>query len=435
MIKLISYNISLIFFSLIKIFLKTYLSKPSLDKIFFTKYHAQLRELDGLKLKIYDFQKHQIPTSKIDTHAFYIIEKLKQKGFEAYLVGGSVRDLLLKQVPKDFDVSTSAKPQDIKKIFKNCILIGKRFRLAHIKFGKKTIEVSTFRAGDVQKASLIKEHNIWGSAKQDAKRRDFTINALFYNPQNQTIIDYVNGFQDAKKKLLKTIGNPKTRFKQDPVRMLRLLKFKARFDFDIEKKTLSAMQKCKKEILKSSQARILEEILRMLQSGSSKEFFYLLEKHGFLLYLFPSLSSFLKKDQKTYNLLHALDIFICKHGIFSLEREILLSAILFPFLKNHLKEKYKQYPHLGLIAKEIKEHLFSFFSPFFHISRKMKIKMMSILLHQFRFLSKKLKIPKDPYFYLAIKFFKLRTISQKNLLQKYTLWHEHFIKSHKTFKI
>jgi len=129
--------------------------------------------------KVYSSKEHKIPIDKIDHHAIYIIEKLKHAGFIAYLVGGSVRDLILGLKPKDFDISTSAKPEEIKKLFKSCILIGKRFRLAHIRFGKKIIEVSTFRSGDIEEKNLILRDNVWGSPKEDAKRRDFTINVLF----------------------------------------------------------------------------------------------------------------------------------------------------------------------------------------------------------------------------------------------------------------
>lgn len=227
--------------------------------------------------KVYTAEEHGIDPKNIDPNVFYIIEKLKKNGYSAYLVGGSVRDLLLKVKPKDFDISTSAEPQIIKQLFKNCILIGRRFRLAHIRFDKKIYEVSTFRKGDIS-AELILRDNEWGNEEEDVLRRDFTINGLFYDPENQVIKDYVGGVDDAKHGLLRTIGPAKVRFIQDPVRMIRLLKFQARFNFKIEDETVQALDLCKKEIIKSSQARILEELFRMLQSGSSMPFFELLQK-------------------------------------------------------------------------------------------------------------------------------------------------------------
>ncbi|NGX38244.1 MAG: Poly(A) polymerase I [Chlamydiae bacterium] len=149
-----------------------------------------------MEQKVIPFEIHQLPIDKVDTHALYVMEKLKNAGFVAYLVGGSVRDLLLGHRPKDYDISTSAKPEEIKKLFRNCLLIGRRFRLAHIRFGKKILEVSTFRAGDPEKDELILRDNQWGYPEEDALRRDFTINALFYDPSNQTIIDYVEGYAE-----------------------------------------------------------------------------------------------------------------------------------------------------------------------------------------------------------------------------------------------
>lgn len=378
-----------------------------------------------MKPKIYHFKEHQIEINKIAKEALFIIEKLKQHNFSAYLVGGSVRDLILKQVPKDFDISTSAKPIEIKKLFKRTFLIGKRFRLAHVHINKKIIEVATFRASD-QSPSLVEKQNIWGTEEEDATRRDFTINGLFYDPKNQTIIDYVNGFEDTQKKILKTIGKPSLRFIQDPVRMIRLLKFKARFDFHIEKKTLKALKKCRNEITKSSQARILEELFRMLQSGSSEKFFYLLQEYKLLEKLLYKISKFLKKDTSIYNLLKQIDIYTLKHGPKILQRSILLSALIFPML-----EAKKDTLDSSLLHREIKNLIKNTFFPFFHLSRKIKKEIISILSHQFRFFQKKIKIPKDPLFSLAMKFFKIRTMDQKKFLEIYISWHESLINSHK----
>ena len=247
--------------------------------------------------KIYDVGEHQIAPDKIDQHAFYVIQKLRQAGHKAYLVGGGVRDLLLKTRPKDFDISTSAKPEEIRSLFRNAILIGRRFRLAHIRFGKKVIEVATFRAGATEEAGLIVRDNEWGSEEQDVLRRDFTINGLFYDPENQTVIDYVDGYSDLAKRTLRAIGQPDVRFMQDPVRMIRLIKFCARFDFEIHRPTFEALLNCKGEILKSSSARIFEELLRMLESGAAKPFFHLLNEYGILKPLSPNLSRFLEKPE------------------------------------------------------------------------------------------------------------------------------------------
>src|SRR6185503_17825507 len=212
-------------------------------------------------MKKYSFEEHGLSLQHIDLDALYVMEKLRAAGFVAYLVGGSVRDLLLNQKPKDFDISTSAQPEEIKKLFRNCILIGRRFRLAHIRFGKKTLEVSTFRSGATESDELIVRDNVWGSPEEDATRRDFTINGLFYDPATQEVIDYVDGYDDLQKKTLRTIGQPYIRFRQDPVRMLRLLKFQARFGFNVDSPSQIALVECRAEIVKSAPARILEELL------------------------------------------------------------------------------------------------------------------------------------------------------------------------------
>jgi poly(A) polymerase len=380
--------------------------------------------------KIYTVDQHAIPFHKIDPQAYYVLEKLKACGHKAYLVGGGVRDLLLKVRPKDFDISTSAKPEEIRRIFRNCILIGKRFRLAHVRFGKKIIEVATFRSGDIENTELIKEDNIWGNEEQDVLRRDFTINGLFYDPSNQTIIDYVDGYIDIDKKLLRTIGNPQIRFLQDPVRMLRLLKFKARFGFQIEEETLQSLIDHKEEIIKSSHARILEELMRMLESGSSKDFFMLLQQYGFLEYLLPSLSSFL--DQKTesplYQLLDHADNII-KKNIETYERSILFSLLLYPLLNETLNNSKDQVPHLGKVYEETKKIIHHFVPTSFHLSRKIKAEMISILINQYRFTplipyaqKRKIRLPHDPCFILAMKFFKIRCAIDPALNEIYTEW-------------
>ena len=158
--------------------------------------------------KFYPFDTHKLPLEKIDPDALYVMEKLRLNGYIAYLVGGGVRDLLLGHKPKDFDISTSAEPEQIRHLFRNCILIGRRFRLAHIRFGKKIIEVSTFRSGDNETDALILRDNKWGSPEEDVLRRDFTINGLFYDSATQEVIDYVDGYADVQKQLLRTVGQP-----------------------------------------------------------------------------------------------------------------------------------------------------------------------------------------------------------------------------------
>jgi poly(A) polymerase len=240
--------------------------------------------------------------------------------------------------PKDFDISTSAKPEEIKELFgRRCLLIGQRFRLAHVRYGNKVLEVSTFRAGDLSSSSLILRDNRWGSPEEDVLRRDFTMNALFYDPTTHTVLDYVGGYQDIHNKLLRTIGDPTLRFKQDPVRMIRLLKFRARFGFEVEHKSQKALDTCKEEILKSAPARVLEEIFKMLESCHASKFFSLMCDHEFLEILFPCFHHFFCGPSKkiAYNYLHTIDEMQLKNQE-PLDRSLLLSALVFPILEQEL---------------------------------------------------------------------------------------------------
>lgn len=389
--------------------------------------------------KIYHLQDHQISFEKIDEHAFAVIQKLRQAGHKAYLVGGGVRDLLLNQPPKDFDVSTSAKPEEIRSLFRNAILIGRRFRLAHIRFGKKIIEVSTFRAGEAG-AELIVRDNVWGTEEEDVLRRDFTINGLFYDPETEQVIDYVNGYPDLEKRVLRTIGDPQTRFTQDPVRMIRLLKFCARFDFEIEKPTFEALLSCKKEILKSSSARILEELLRMLESGSSKQFFYLLSQYGLLHPLLPELAHYMEThtENKTLEILGEIDAEIKKRSEVW-DRSLLLAAMIFPLFEDYLKLKGKHFNkplHLGQIAEASHHVLDCLFLPFFKLPRKTRAIVGFLMTTQYRFIPidgrqpRRIRTPRDPFFPMALQLLKIRAKVQPELLPSYTFWTENTFTSH-----
>ena len=382
--------------------------------------------------KIYSVDEHHVSADQIDPNASYVILKLRQAGYKAYLVGGGVRDLLLKQKPKDFDISTSAKPEEIKALFRNAILIGRRFRLAHIRFGKKIIEVATFRSGDPESTDLIVRDNVWGTEEEDVMRRDFTINGLLYDLENEIIIDYIDGYPDIEKKTLRIIGQPEIRFIQDPVRMIRLIKFCARFDFHIDPPTFKALLTCKNEIIKSSSARILEELLRMLESGSSKEFFHLLHEYGLLKPLLPGLANYFEENpnNEILALLYEADAAIKKKEI---DRSILLSALLFPLFRNRLylaAQTSERHLHLGTIQEHAASLIDKTFDPFFLLPRRLRGMITAILTQQYRIQPldnkppKKPRPPRDPTFPFAMQLFKLRTNIQPDLLEFYTAWTE-----------
>ena len=245
-------------------------------------------------------EEHSVSRRDIDPDALKVLYRLRQYDHVAYLVGGSVRDLLLGRRPKDFDVGTSAHPYQVKKLFRNCWIIGRRFRLAHVKFGMKVIEVATFRRQVVtgeevvadgvpapdpttpEGEQLIHHDNTFGTPEEDAFRRDFTINALFYDIATFSVIDYVGGLEDLRAGIVRSIGDPDVRLNEDPVRMLRAIAIAARLDFTIEPSLLTAIRTHRREISKSSMARLLEEYYKILRAGSSEKAFRGLADVGLL---------------------------------------------------------------------------------------------------------------------------------------------------------
>lgn len=233
--------------------------------------------------------EHIISRKNIDPDALKVLYRLKNHGFVAYLVGGGVRDLLLGRRPKDFDISTSAHPQQVRKLFRNSFIVGRRFRLVHVRFGRNVIETSTFRkASEPEEGeTLIRRDNTFGTPEEDAFRRDFTANALFYDIANFSVIDWVGGLGDLEARLIRTIGDPGVRLREDPVRMLRAVALAARLDFRIDTDTGEAIRALRGEILRSSPARILEEFYKILRQGQARRTFEMLHEYGLLAYLLP----------------------------------------------------------------------------------------------------------------------------------------------------
>jgi poly(A) polymerase len=259
--------------------------------------------------------EHCISRANIDEDALKVLYRLSTEGHISYLVGGSVRDLLLGRQPKDFDVGTDARPNEIRKIFRNCFLIGRRFRLAHIIFGKKVIETSTFRRqpqeSEATNGLYQAEDNTFGTPEEDAQRRDFTVNGLFYDIKTFSVIDYVGGLKDLDKKTLRCIGDPNIRFQEDPVRMMRAVKFAARLDFTIDRASRKAILKHHSEILKASAPRVCEEVYRLFTYNKSSEAFHLFWDLTLLKDLLPELDKHIHtsggKHALLWKILHALD--------------------------------------------------------------------------------------------------------------------------------
>ncbi len=299
-----------------------------------------------------------IAPDQIDPDAVKVVQLLREFGHAAYLVGGCVRDLLLGRKPKDFDVVTSATPNEIKRHFRNCRIIGRRFRLAHIFYGPKIIETSTFRAnpreiedddgegpetesGDL----LIRRDNVFGTPEQDARRRDFTVNGLFYDIETRQVIDHVNGLPDLEARVVRTIGDPDIRFREDPIRILRAVKFAARCDLTIEPETYRRMMEHRAEIAKCAQARVSEEFYRLLRAGAAKKSLELLVETDLLELLVPDLARSLKGEPadaeaalrraRLWNYLEALDRSAQKRPV-APTNALLLATLMLPPLRDAL---------------------------------------------------------------------------------------------------
>lgn len=243
---------------------------------------------------------HCISRSNIDPDAVKVLYRLSNNNYIAYLVGGSVRDLLLNRVPKDFDISTDAQPGQIRKLFRNCFLIGRRFRLAHIVFGRKVIETSTFRATPKavkgSKGLYQREDNTFGTPAEDAMRRDFTVNGLFYDIKTFSVIDYVGGLKDLEKNMIRSIGNPNVRFREDPVRMMRAIKFASKLEFTLEKSCRKALKEHHADILNASVPRISEEVYRLFTVNESEQAFRMMWEFKLLEDLLSPLSEFIDRS-------------------------------------------------------------------------------------------------------------------------------------------
>ncbi len=253
--------------------------------------------------KVYSAKKHPIRNGAISKNSLSVINRLNSAGYDAYLVGGGVRDLLLGLSPKDFDIVTNAHPSEIRNEFRNCRIIGRRFRLAHILFGREIIEVATFRANEVDEESkhfqtnrdgFITRDNIYGTIDEDALRRDFTINALYYDVRNQSIIDYCDGVRDIEARKIRLIGDPAERFHEDPVRIIRAIRFEAKLGFSIDSKLLKPIAEYAHLLHLVSPSRMYDEVLKLFLTGHGVDSFKRLMHYNIFEILFPDTFAALK---------------------------------------------------------------------------------------------------------------------------------------------
>ena len=369
-------------------------------------------------------QEHPISRKRIDEEALKVLYRLHRNGFLAYLVGGSVRDLLLGKIPKDFDVVTNAHPHEINELFRNSRTIGRRFRLVHVFFkDRKVVEVSTFRShSEFEEVKTEEGHIIrtesFGTPEEDALRRDITINGLFYNIADFSIIDYVGGMADLKRQVIRTIGDPDERFQQDPVRMIRVIRHASRTGFSIEDQTYQALIHHRDEIKKCSSSRVRDEFLRDLKEGAAQSSLDLMLRTGLLLSVFPDFqrvfggrNPLATRDKKFFLSLFGLVDHLIKTGK-PFPETVLLALFLLPFFRaimpEHLflgeRERY------GYLAQTVRWAANQILNPF-SFPKGLKEMACQILIAQ-SFLKKALSrgvLPKrvkaKKYFKEAVLFF------------------------------
>lgn len=327
---------------------------------------------------------HKISRKHIDENTLKVLYRLHRHGFQAYLVGGSVRDLLLGRTPKDFDIGTDATPQQVKKLFRNCFLVGRRFRLAHIRFGRDlVIEVATFRRHphpdelpeDPDEHSFFVQ-NQFGTPREDAFRRDFTINALFYNIADFSIVDYVGGLADLERRHLRVIGNPKVRFAEDPVRMLRALEFSARLDFSLDAETLAVITEKAQLIAAAAPARVREELLELFRHGVGSRVLHQAQDLGLIQ---PMMGGY-QAGATTFKLLESLNLYFRQTGV--VDEAMLLTALF-------LDRFWQKCPvRASLPISEVVQsagHLLTPYCTYFRLSHGLRHQAREILVGCYRF--------------------------------------------------
>lgn len=307
---------------------------------------------------------HGIDEHHISSHALSVLDRLVEAGFDAYLVGGCVRDIMLGLTPKDFDVVTDAHPEQIKKIFRNCRLIGRRFRLAHIYYGRHIIEVATFRskeegAQELSEEGMILRDNVYGTLDDDVTRRDFTVNAFYYDYHNKTVLDYYDGLSDLKNKTMRLIGEPVQRYREDPVRMLRAIRFAAKLNFKIDKPSEKLIPEMAGLFHNVPAARLFDELMKVYRGGYAFSAFNKMRQYNVFQEFFPLIAAHFTENDKAEKMMNQVlknaDDRIRENK--SLSPAFLFASLLwYPItaqMKKYQKQNIKLFPALKLANETI----------------------------------------------------------------------------------
>ncbi|OGT32748.1 MAG: hypothetical protein A3C44_00200 [Gammaproteobacteria bacterium RIFCSPHIGHO2_02_FULL_39_13] len=387
--------------------------------------------------------KHSISRSAISPNTLKVLYRLKEAGCAAYLVGGGVRDILLGRTPKDFDVATDAHPEMIRTIFRNSRIIGRRFRLVHVFFGEEVIEVSTFRANALEDTrsetivhsdtGMIYRDNTYGTIEEDAWRRDFTVNALYYNIADFSVVDYMRGMADLKHRLIRVIGDPKQRFHEDPIRLLRAIRLEAKLHFQIEKETENALKSLPHLLQHVPPSRLFDECLKLFFEGNAWATYQQLIHHHYLSVLFPQTVHALhahknKIHEKLIRLAMEATDARWKLGE-SVNPGFLLAVLLWPVLQLHLSQmknkKNKFFMQLHqLIQDTIQKQTDTMMVP-----KRLQFMMQAMWLLQFQLMKRRpnrvLVIFNHRYFRAAFDFMGLRVQAGEMPADHYEWW-KHF---------
>lgn len=380
-------------------------------------------------------QHHKLDSTKISNNAIKVLTRLQQAKFDAYLVGGSVRDVLLGHQPKDFDVVTNAKPKEIRQIFRNSRLIGRRFRLVHVYFPNEIIEVSTFRTAAEEvvgedSREMLQEDNVYGTIEEDAWRRDFTVNALYYNVTDQTVVDYTGGIDDLEQSLIRMIGDPEQRYHEDPVRLLRAIRLAARLNFKIHPETKEPLLRLPHLLCHVPSSRLFDEVMKLLFEGHAAATYDMMEKLGYIESIFPQTHrALIALNNPVYPKLIRLATeatdqrFLQKK---SLNPGFLLAVILWPVMQQLFQKDYQQHQRLFTAVYHGMNEALSGQTKTLVIPRRLTamIRMMWMLQYHLerRRRSRIFRIFSQRYFRAAFDLLQLRAEAGENLAPIVDWW-------------
>ena len=381
---------------------------------------------------------HCISRKDISPNALRVLYRLRDAGFGAYLVGGAVRDLLAGLQPKDFDVATDATPDQVRALFRNCRIIGRRFRLAHVVYGREVIEVATFRANiddgsgarELHQGGRLLRDNVFGSIEDDAVRRDFSANALYYAIEDFSVRDYTGGFEDVQARTLRLIGDPEQRYREDPVRMLRAIRLAAKLDFSIEPATAEPIARLAPLLREASPARLFEESLKLFLSGHAVQGFLGLERHGLLEVLLPETAKALRSNRSgalrrmLLQGLQGTDARLAADDTVS--PAFLFAVLLWPAYCRALMQLQEQGVHAVEAQRRAADRTTLHQAAMIALPRRFSLPMQEIWLLQPRFSQRKRvgRLLAHPRFRAAYDFLLLRLTASDEHAEDVTYWRE-----------